>query len=159
MKGEGMARRLGFPVAIMLLLALVGAACAREPAQEPQPTAAAPVTKGDRSSFYIAAADQESDGSTLMVDEVVLTGANGFVAIHADAGGAPGPVIGHSTLLQAGTSMDVEITLDNPLETSVNVFPMLHVDDGNGTYEFPGPDGPAQAAGEVVVVSISVTLE
>lgn len=121
--------------------------------------AAAPTTSPAR----IVAEDQTSDGSTVVVAEVELPTA-GYVVVHADADGSPGPVIGHSDLLQAGVSTDVTVTLDQPLTATATVFPMAHVDaDGDGVYEFAPPDEttdvPATTAdGEVAVVGIEVTV-
>lgn len=36
-------------------------------------------------------------------------------AVHGNADGGPGPVIGHSELFPAGTSTEVVVTLDEPL--------------------------------------------
>ena len=101
-----------------------------------------------------------SDGTTVTISSATLPVA-GFVAIHGNDNGAPGAVIGVSHLLQAGTSTDIEITLDQPLTESGSVFPMIHVDgDGNGTYEFPGPDVPATtASGDVAVAELQVQVE
>jgi hypothetical protein len=108
----------------------------------------------------IEAEDQIGDGSAVLVASVTLPD-GGFVAVHADEDGAPGPVIGVSELLGPGTSEDVEVPLDTPLETDATVYPMAHVDgDANGEYEFPGPDVPAvDDAGEVVVVAVEVTVQ
>jgi hypothetical protein len=125
-------------------------------------TAAAPaaqVTKGDKSSFYLAATDQMNDGKSVKVDEAVFTGSKGWVAIHSDAGGAPGPVIGVSKLLDAGTANDVVVTLDKPLTASAQVFPMLHLEDNNNTtYDFPNGDAPAKVGADVVVLPIKITV-
>ena len=111
----------------------------------------------------IEADDQSSDGSTVTVASVTLPAA-GFIAVHAEADGAPGPVIGHSDLLPQGTSTEVEITLDEPLSGTATVFPMAHVDaNDNGQYDFEPPDVttdvPASTeAGEVAVVPAEVTV-
>lgn len=105
---------------------------------------------------------QESDGTTITVASVELP-ADGFIAVHGDGGGAPGPVIGNSDLLPAGTSTDVVVTLDQPLTADTTLFPMVHIDtDGNGLYEFgsvDGVDGPGLTAdGDVAVTGNTVTL-
>ena len=94
-----------------------------------------------------------------MVASVTLP-VNGFVGIHADNNGSPGPVIGATALLQAGTSTNVTATLWDPLTTSMKVYPMAHIDGNNdGKYEFPGPDVPGTTAdGQVAAVSISYTV-
>ena len=89
-------------------------------------------------------ADQSSDGKTITVDAVNITGASGFIAVHADADGTPGPVVGHAAIPE-GDSSKVVITLDAPVTTG-SFWPMLHLDAGTiGTYEFPGPDGPVKS--------------
>jgi plastocyanin len=111
----------------------------------------------------ITAEAQQSDGTTVTVASIELP-SPGFVAVHADGGGSPGPVIGHSALLPAGTSTDVVITLDEPLTADATVYPMAHIDvDGNGQYDFAPPDvttdGPALIAdGDVAVVPAAVTV-
>lgn len=112
----------------------------------------------------LTAEDQSGDGTTVVVTSVTLP-ANGFLVIHADAEGGPGPVIGHTALLEAGTSSDVEVPLDEALTTDATVWPMAHIDtNGNEQYDFNPPesteDGPATFEnGDVAVVSISYTLE
>ena len=105
---------------------------------------------------------QESDGTMVVVASVELP-ADGFIAVHGDGGGSPGPVVGHSDLLPAGTSTDVMVMLDTPLDGDTTLYPMAHIDtDGNGAYEFgtvDGVDGPALTAdGEVAVVGADVTV-
>lgn len=107
--------------------------------------------------------EQESDGTEIVVASVTLP-SPGFIAVHGNDGGAPGPVVGHSDLLPAGTSTDVTVTLDTPLESTDLLFPMAHIDvNENGEYEFMPPDevtdGPASTAdGEVAVVGAEVTV-
>lgn len=107
--------------------------------------------------------DQTSDGSTIVVASVTLP-AQGFIAVHGNADGGPGPVVGHSDLLPAGTSTDVMVTLDEPLTSTDLLFPMAHIDmDEDGVYEFFPPDdvvdGPGMTAdGDVAVVGAEVTV-
>lgn len=125
----------------------------------PPPTSGAPAM----SPAEVVFEDQESDGSSIVVASVTLP-APGFIAVHGNADGGPGPVIGHSALLPEGTSTDVAVTLDAPLTETDLVFPMAHIDvNGNGVYEFFPPDdtvdGPAQTAdGEVAVVGAQVDV-
>lgn len=157
----------------MIVVALVAAACTStssdettttsqaEPVttQAPATTEAGPATAPAEVVFEA----QESDGSSVVVASVTLP-APGFIAVHSNADGAPGPIIGHSGLLPEGTSTDVTVTLDTPLESTGLLFPMAHIDmDGNGEYEFVPPDnavdGPALTAdGGVAVVGAEVTV-
>lgn len=107
-------------------------------------------------------ADQDGDGTRVVIGAVELPSA-GFVAVHGDGGGSPGPVIGVSDLLPAGTSNEVTVTFDEPLTESGTVFPMAHIDtDGNGVYEFgvvDGADGPGVTAeGDVAVGPVVITI-
>lgn len=108
--------------------------------------------------------DQSGSGATVVVASVTLP-SDGFIAVHADADGSPGPVIGHSELLTAGTSTDVEVVLDEPLAEDAAVWPMAHIDtNGNGTYDFDPPDvtddGPATFEdGSVAVAPLDYTVE
>ncbi|MAU09557.1 MAG: hypothetical protein CL607_07040 [Anaerolineaceae bacterium] len=80
---------------------------------------------------------------TVTASSVVSEGP-GWLVIHADNDGAPGPVIGQ-TLVDAGTTANVVVEVDAMGVTPV-LWPMLHVDTGEmGTYEFgtvEGADGP-----------------
>jgi plastocyanin len=117
-----------------------------------QPEAGAEVTGS------LTVADQSGDGTRITVAQATITGADGFVVVHADADGAPGPVIGHAPLPE-GTSRGLVVLLDEPLTGNATVWPMLHVDAGEpGVYEFPGPDVPVTVDGEVVVASLAFTL-
>ncbi len=125
---------------------------------EPEP---AEVEPGPSS---VSASDQSSDGVTLVADSVTL-GAPGFLTVHADADGAPGPIIGFNpTLLPAGEHNDVVVELSEPLTESSVIWFMPHLDaDGDGAYLFTADepvDGPALTADDdVAVVPVSVTVE
>lgn len=116
---------------------------------------------GDRNSFYLRAADQRSDGTTVVVEEAVLTGTSGWVVVHAQERGSPGPVIGHSRQLQAGTSRQVIVTLsDPPIASRATVYLMLHTEgNGNQEFDFPRADQAASASdGNVVMVPITMEI-
>ena len=155
-------------------VALVAAACGGDddadtttaaPTTAATGTTAAPEAEGPPTApSEIVAEAQTSDGTTITVIRVSLP-SPGFIAVHSNADGGPGPVIGHSDLLEAGTSGDVTVTLDEPLTSSDTVFPMVHIDfDEDGVYEFFPPDETVDipgvtADGEVAVVGAEVTVE
>ena len=113
---------------------------------------------GDDATYSIEGADQTSNGKAVKVPEAYLK-EKGYIAIHSDQGGAPGPVIGVSDLLPAGEAQDVRIKLTKPLKASAAIWPMVHVEDnGNTTYDFPNGDAPAKANDTVVVVKVDVTV-
>jgi len=112
----------------------------------------------------LTAGDQSGDGSTVEVASVTLP-TPGFIAIHADNGGQPGPVIGHSELLPEGESTGVVVPLDEPLTADATVHPMAHVDaNDNGAYDFDPPavtdDVPATfEGGGVAMVPLAYTVD
>ncbi len=156
---------------------LVAAACASAPeattttAPETTTTTVATTTTApeaagpSRSPSALEAEAQTSDGTTVTIASVTLP-APGFVAVHAAGDGGPGPVIGVSDLLPEGTSTDVVVTLDTPLEASAAVFPMVHIDmNQNGAYDFAPPDVTTDVPGlgddeqSVAVTKIEITVE
>ena len=84
----------------------------------------------------------QSEGAVATIDFALL-GEAGYVVVHrATEDDTPGTIIGNSELLPAGSSESITITLSEDIEGGDVLFFMLHNDDGNGTYEFPGPDTP-----------------
>ena len=102
----------------------------------------------------VTVSDQAIENGMVTVDQVVSDG-QGWIVIHAQQDGAPGPVIGHAAV-QDGENNDVSVEIDvaNATET---LYAMLHTDAGEmGTYEFPGVDTPVQVEGQVVVQPFAV---
>jgi hypothetical protein len=114
---------------------------------------------GTPATFYLKAAPQTSNGQAIVVDQVSFRGVDGYVAIHANGGGAPGPVIGVSKLLKAGLTSHITVVLTKPLSSSGTVFAILHLEDNhNATFDYPHADQAATLDGRVVVVAIPVTV-
>src|SRR5690606_21727717 len=92
------------------------------------------------------------EGDTLTVAQALID-APGWLAIHSNNEGRPGPVLG-SAPLRPGVNRNIAITLD-PMAAGSLVFPMLHYDTGEvGVYEFgtvEGADGPVRVAETTVV--------
>lgn len=117
----------------------------------------------------VEVSDQEIRNDTVVVDRVVSDGP-GWIVIHADDNGAPGDVVGYSTVVD-GENADVSVQIDTSLlavgmsETEamtdtegVTLYAMLHTDAGEeGAYEFPGDDTPVTVDGEVVMAPFTVT--
>ncbi|MEQ9027421.1 MAG: hypothetical protein RLP44_01800, partial [Aggregatilineales bacterium] len=91
------------------------------------------------------------DDGTLIVSQAIID-APGWLVIHADNGGSPGPVLGAAPLTP-GVNTHIAITLDG--DVTDTLFPMLHYDTGEaGVYEFGTVDGadlPVSIGGNVVV--------
>ncbi len=109
----------------------------------------------------LTAEDQEGDGAAVTVASVEIDGSPGWIAVHSDVDGEPGPVLGFVEI-EEGSSTDVEVELDEPLTEDATVWPMLHVDDSElGSYEFPGVDGadlPVTEGEMPVMMQIDVTV-
>jgi hypothetical protein len=89
--------------------------------------------------------------------ESVVSEGLGWLVIHADNDGSPGPVLGAAPVA-AGTNLDVVVELSTDGLTPV-LWPMLHVDTGTESeYEFgtvEGADGPVRVDDQVVTYAIS----
>jgi mono/diheme cytochrome c family protein len=117
-----------------------------------------------------AAAQDEATPSVEVSDQVVLHGAvritsaysegPGFLVIHADGGGAPGPVIGFRAI-----SPEWNVNFDVPIDAAAAtplLYAMLHLDDNTvGTYEFgtvEGADAPVVVDGAPVTPAFNVSV-
>ncbi len=92
--------------------------------------------------------NQKISGSTVVIDEVLSNGP-GWLVIHADAKGEPGPVIGYAGVPD-GLTRGLKVKIDASKATAI-LFAMLHIDAGAvGKYEFPGPDVPVMVDEKMV---------
>ncbi len=105
----------------------------------------------------VTASDQAAADGTVTVD-LVSAIEPGWIVIHAEADGGPGPVIGFAAIeVGNNANVAVEIDLDGATET---LYAMLHLDLGAaGAYEFPGEDAPVFDAGGNVVLAPFALLE
>jgi uncharacterized surface protein with fasciclin (FAS1) repeats len=94
------------------------------------------------------------DGQSVFIPELFAT-QDGWVVIHQDSDGAPGPVIGYE-FVGAGPHYNLAVRLDEVKTEDTVLWAMLHVDEGvAGEYEFPGADGPARLDGDIVMASFT----
>ena len=131
------------------------------------PGADVPVKEGDmivmrafnqseitNSAPYVTAEDQPIIDGTVWVAAAI--DGPGWVAIHAEADGKPGPVIGYAQI-PGGEWKDLKIAIDKSQATP-KLFAMLHIDAGAaGTYEFPGDDVPIKDGDMIVMVPFEIT--
>lgn len=118
--------------------------------------ALAAVTFAQDETPAVTVEDQAVTANEVIVSSVVYTGP-GWIVIHTDNNGQPGPVIGHSAV-QAGQNTDVTVALDETPAEGDALWAMLHTDAGEeGTYEFPGADVPVMLNGEIVMQQFTVT--
>ncbi len=156
------------PVARLALAAVLAtglAACGSEDTAAPSATASTSHGAGHSSaakaSGSVLAQDQTSDGTSLTVAEVQLDGVEqGFIGVHMDLDGKPGPVVGVAQV-QKGKTDRLVVRFEKPV-TSGAFWPMLHVDDSVlGTYEFPkvkGADLPVKDGDAIVMKKIALTV-
>jgi hypothetical protein len=96
----------------------------------------------------VSVKDQAIKDSTVTIDEVLSNGP-GWLVIHSEAKGGPGPVIGWAAAPD-GLSLKLSVKID-PKKATPTLFAMLHTDAGKvGAYEFPGPDLPVMVDGKMV---------
>lgn len=146
-----MKHRSPFFALALVMLGIILAACGGAATETP-----APPTEQPAITPAVTVSDQDASGGTVIIDEVVAA-EPGWLVIHIDNEGAPGPVIGYSQV-SVGVNTDVEVEIDLAQATP-QLFAMLHLDAGvAGQYEFPGEDGPVSVDGAVVNVPFNVTL-
>ncbi len=98
--------------------------------------------------------DQSSVDDMVTVTRATI-GDAGWVVIHADENGAPGPVIGYSPI-PAGINANVKVAIDPAAATDV-LYAMLHVDKGEaGVFDFPGADAPVMRNDKPVTKSFAL---
>ena len=99
--------------------------------------------------------DQKVRMNRVKIAQVVSDG-QGWLVIHADRDGGPGPVIGYKKV-KDGVNKNVRVKLDKEMVTDT-LYAMLHTDSGEmGTYEFPDADPPVEVDGETVVEPFELT--
>jgi len=96
----------------------------------------------------VIVSDQNS-GKSVVVRLVELVN-SGYVVIHEDAEGAPGGVIGVSELF-IGSNENKTVNLERASVAGETLHAMLHTDDGDGVFTFPGPDVPLKDENDKVL--------
>lgn len=105
----------------------------------------------------IAASAQPANIAAVTIDQAVLP-AGGYIVIHENEEQQPGAVVGHSDYLDPAAYTNFTVLLDRDTQAGETLYAMLHTDDGNQTYDFPGPDAPLRNDTGLVVIT-SFTIE
>jgi predicted lipoprotein with Yx(FWY)xxD motif/polyisoprenoid-binding protein YceI len=143
---------------VLALLTLVLAAC-QSATLEPtlSPIAIEPTATEEQAHIPdVSVSNQEIMGSAVNIAEVISNGP-GWLVVHAQAEGKPGPILGFSQVGDGeNENVVVEIDIANASET---LYAMLHTDAGEiGKFEFPdGPDAPVKADEEVITPAFMVS--
>jgi plastocyanin len=152
----------------LLLVALVVAACGQAastvvPAVQPTavaPTsvpAATPTSVPEPAAVIpsVTVADQAIVEDSVTIAQVVSDGP-GWLVVHTDASGKPGPVLGYSPVSD-GENTNVVVLIDRS-DATQTLYAMLHSDAGTvGIYEFPGSDGPVLVGEQMVSPAFQIT--
>jgi LPXTG-motif cell wall-anchored protein len=106
-------------------------------------------------------ASLDVDNQALTNGSVVVAETNatqdGWMVIHVDQNGNPGPVIGH-TAVKKGETYKVAVKLEQNVAPGAKLWAMLHIDAGKiGVYEFPGPDAPVVVNNDIVMKPLTIT--
>lgn len=84
-------------------------------------------------------------------------GESGYVVIHEETDGKPAKVIGNLSVLPSGSYNNLTVNLTRASKDGENLYAMLHLDDGDGTYGFPDEDFPIKdEQGNVVLVKFTI---
>jgi len=103
----------------------------------------------------IAASDHAVTGRGWVSIDSLFLDKPGYVVIHAVIDGAPGAVLGNSGLLE-GSREDVVVQVSD-YRGRGGLIAMLHYDDGDGEYLFPGPDAPTFLNDEIVMIWFKIS--
>lgn len=122
------------------------------------PITTVPNIRMDNNSFVLGDKGIVLGNTAPVVVESVLSDKPAFLAIHKDANGAMGDVIGF-TAVPAGFSGNVTVNID-PANVTPTVWPVLHADDHTvGTFEYgmvDGADDPIMVNGQPVALAVPV---
>lgn len=145
---------LGIVAIIVIVIVVIAVRGSSQVPQTPI-TQTSPAAQTQVLSNTVSASNQPA-GQSVKIDSVSLKEA-GYVVIHEEAEGKPAKVIGNSSALQAGTYSNLVVNLTRASKDGENLYPMLHSDDGDGTYGFPDEDLPIKdEQGNIVIAKLTV---
>lgn len=148
------AKVLPLAVGVMAAVLLGAAVFLRGGISEPKSGGDASGLTISKNAIYVS---EQVPARTIVV-AVAKLARPGFVVIHEDANGAPGKILGVSTLLPAGETSDVPLTLSRLAADGETLYAMLHLDGGDGAFDL-ARDQPARdaATGEPVAMIFTVS--
>lgn len=110
-------------------------------------------TAGIEDSIFVA---NQKPGRFVNVGRAALS-KKGFVAIHQEEAGAPGAIIGFGSLLNAGESKNISVTLNRKSVAGESFYAMIHWDNDNGAFN-PSEDATAtDKAGNIVMAKFMIS--
>ena len=108
---------------------------------------------GMEDSIFVA---NQKPGRFVNVGRAALS-KKGYVAIHQEEAGAPGAIIGFSSLLSAVESRNFSVTLNRKSVAGESFYAMIHWDNNNGAFN-PSEDMPAKDKdGNIVMAKFMIS--
>ena len=147
---------MAFVVVVGGYFILKGVYQAPPPVEELTPTPKLVEPMPPAAKTAIAVEDQQVIEDAVKIQEVSFENP-GYVVIHLSEDGKPGKVLGNSGLFKSGTYNEISVMVSNLQEGENKLFAMVHFDDGDSIYKFPGDDIPAKVDDKIVVKSLTVT--
>ncbi len=106
---------------------------------------------GSSLSVSSVPSDMEVDVETTVIKP-------GFITIHESIGGAPGPMVGTSSVIATGSNQSIKVSLSKPMTPLMPYIALMHVDNGDG--EFVGlDDAPVMSDGKSVRADFTSPVE
>ncbi len=142
---------------VIVTIALGTAFFFRGDSTKPTPTGDSVGLIVGRNAIYVA----EQSPSRIVSVAVVRLEKVGFVVIHEDNAGKSGKILGASGALPAGETKNLTpITISRTTVDGETLYAMIHLDDGDGTFDAT-KDEPAQDSlgGEPVMMIFTVSLD
>ena len=108
---------------------------------------------GMEDSIFVA---NQKPGRFVNVGRATLS-KKGYVAIHQEEAGAPGAIIGFSSLLNAVESRNFSVTLNRKSVAGESFYAMIHWDNNNGAFN-PSEDAAAKdKSGNMVMAKFMIS--
>jgi len=108
---------------------------------------------GMEDSIFVA---NQKPGRFVNVGRATLS-KKGYVAIHQEEAGAPGAIIGFSSLLNAVESKNFSVTLNRKSVVGESFYAMIHWDNNNGAFN-PSEDAAAtDKDGNIVMAKFMIS--
>jgi len=108
---------------------------------------------GMEDSIFVA---NQKPGRFVNVGRATLS-KKGYVAIHQEEAGAPGAIIGFSSLLNAVESRNFSVTLNRKSVAGESFYAMIHWDNNNGAFN-PSEDAAAKDKdGNIVMAKFMIS--
>lgn len=143
-----------FIIIPLFLLILGGAGCKQQVQKntQTQPPLNQTSKNQKQEKKNIIIIDDQRPGEMVVINKS-YTKVDSFIAIHENDNNTPGKIIGVSKLLNKNVEYSgLRIKLDRPSKKGELLFAMVHKDNGNGKFNFPGEDLPLKDQNNKILI-------